>query len=92
MVIMDRFIKIIRLKIIMTNIFSEDIVKIYWNEIWKLHRISRKILSNRRSQFTLKFIEEFMKALGTIRQLLTVYYSQINGQIERINQEVGTFL
>ena len=76
----------------MTNIFSEDIVKIYWNEIWKLHRISRKILSNRRSQFTLKFIEEFMKALGTIRQLLTVYYSQINGQIERINQEVGTFL
>ena len=76
----------------MTNIFSEDIVKIYWNEIWKLHRISRKILSNRRSQFTLKFIEEFMKALGTIRQLLTAYYSQINGQIERINQEVGTFL
>ena len=76
----------------MTNIFSEDIVKIYWNEIWKLHRISRKILSNRRSQFALKFIEEFMKALGTIRQLLTAYYSQINGQIERINQEVGTFL
>ena len=76
----------------MTNIFSENIVKIYWNEIWKLHGISRKILSNRRSQFTLKFIEEFMKALGTIRQLLTAYYSQINGQIERINQEVGTFL
>ena len=76
----------------MTNIFSENIVKIYWNEIWKLHRISRKILSNRRSQFALKFIEEVMKALGTIRQLSTAYYSQIDGQMERINQEVGTFL
>ena len=76
----------------MTNIFSENIVKIYWNEIWKLHGISRKILSNRRSQFALKFIEEFMKALKTIRQLSTAYYSQIDGQMERINQEVGTFL
>ena len=76
----------------MTNIFSENIVKIYWNEIWKLHGISRKILSNRRSQFALKFIEEVMKALGTIRQLSTAYYSQIDGQMERINQEVGTFL
>ena len=39
-----------------------------------------------------KFIEEFIKALETIRMLSIVYYSQTNGQTERINQEVGTFL
>ena len=33
-----------------------------------------------------------MKALGTTRQLSTVYHPQIDGQTERINQEVGTFL
>jgi len=33
-----------------------------------------------------------MKALETMKQLLTVYYPQTNGQIKRINQEVGTFL
>ena len=33
-----------------------------------------------------------MKALGTMRQLSMVYYSQTDGQMERINQEVGTFL
>ena len=33
-----------------------------------------------------------MKALGTMRQLSTVYYPQTDGQTERINQEVGTFL
>ena len=33
-----------------------------------------------------------MKALGTTRQLSTVYHPQTNSQIERINQEVGTFL
>jgi len=66
-VIVDRFMKIIRLKAIMTNISSEGIVKIYWDEIWKLHGIPKKILSNRKPQFALKFIEEFTKALGTMR-------------------------
>jgi len=37
-------------------------------------------------------MEEFTKALETARQLSTVYHSQIDGQMERINQEVGMFL
>jgi len=32
-VIVDRFTKIIRLKATITNIFLEDITKIYWDEI-----------------------------------------------------------
>ena len=76
----------------MTNIFSERIAKIYQDEIWKLHGIPRKILSNRGLQFVLKFIKEFTKALGTMRQLSTAYHPQIDEQTERINQEVGTFL
>ena len=32
-VIMNRFTKIIRLKVTTANISSEEIVKIYWNEI-----------------------------------------------------------
>ena len=37
-------------------------------------------------------MKEFMKALETERQLSTVYHSQINGQTERINQKIGTFI
>ena len=84
--------KMICLKAITTNISSEGIAKIYKDDIWKLHRVSRKILSNRGPQFTSKFMEEFMKALGTKRQLLIAYHPQTDGQIERINQEIGTFL
>ena len=76
----------------MTNISLEDIAKIYRDKIWKLHRTPRKILSDRRLQFVSKFIEEFMKALRTTRQLSIVYHSQTNGQVERINQKVGIFL
>jgi len=71
------------------NILSEEIAKIFRDEIWKLHG---KILSNKGLQFTSKFMEEFTKALETTRQLSTVYYPQMDSQIERINQEVETFL
>jgi len=37
-------------------------------------------------------MEELTKALGTKKQLSTAYHPQTNGQIERINQEIGTFL
>jgi len=82
----------IRLKATMTNISSEGIAKIYRNEIWKLHRIPRTILSNRGPQFTSKFMEEFTKVLGTKRKLSTAYHPQTDRQTERINQEIGTFL
>ena len=76
----------------MTNVSSEGIVKIYRDDVWKLHEIPRKILSNKGPQFASKFIEEFTKALGTKKQLSTAYYSQTDGQMERINQKIGTFL
>jgi len=85
MVIMDRFTKMIRLKAITTNISSKEIAKIYQDKIWKIHGIPRKILSNRGPQFASRFIEEFTKALGIIRQLLTAYYPQTNRQTKRIN-------
>jgi len=91
-VIVDRFTKMIRLKATTINISLEGIAKIYRDEIWKLHGILRKILSNRGLQFASKFMEELTKALGTKRQLSMAYYPQTDGQMERINQEIGTFL
>ena len=89
---MDRFTKMIRLKTTITNVSLEEIAKIYWDKIWKIHGVLRKILSDRGLQLILRFMEEFIKALGTTRQLLIAYHSQTDRQMERINQEVGTFL
>jgi len=82
----------IRLKATTTNISSEGIAKIYRDKIWKLHGVPRKILSDRGLQFASKFMEEFTKVLGTKRQLSMAYHPQTDGQIERINQVIGTFL
>ena len=54
--------------------------------------MSKKILSDKGPQFASKFIEKFTKVPGTKRQLSMVYHPQTDGQIERINQEIGTFL
>jgi len=91
-VIINRFTKMICLKATMVNISLEGIVKIYRDDIWNLYGVPRKILSDRGPQFTLKFMEEFMKALGTKRQLSTAYHPQTDGQTERINQEIEMFL
>ena len=90
MVIVDRFTKMIQLKATTTNISSEGIAKIYRDNIWKLHGVPKKILSDRGPQFASKFMEEFTKALGTKRQLLMAYHPQTDSQTERINQEINS--
>ena len=52
LVIVDQFMKMIRLKATMTNISSEGIAKIYRDKIWKLHGVPRTIISNQEPQFT----------------------------------------
>ena len=91
-VIVNQFMKMIRLKATITNILLEGIAKIYRDNIWKLHGIPRKILRDRGLQFASKFIEELTKTLGIKRQISTAYHPQIDGQMERINQEIGMFL
>ena len=84
-IIVDQFIKMIRLKTTTTVILSEEIAKIYKNNILKIHRIPKKILSNRGPQFVLWYMEDLSKISKTKRTLSTVYYFQTNSQTERIN-------
>jgi len=89
---MDQFTKIIRLKATITAVSLEKIAKIYKDDIWKIHEFSKKILSNRRPQFTLQFMKDLSKVLETKQTLSMVYYSQTNSQTKRINQKVKVFL
>ena len=91
-VIVDWFTKMIWLKVTTINVSLEEIAKIYQDEIWKLHRIPRTILSDREPQFTSRFIENLTKALGAKQMPSTIYHPQTDGQIEQINQEIGTLL
>ena len=82
----------IRLKATTIAVSSEDIAKIYKNEIWKIHGVLPKILSDKEPQFALWFMKDLEKTLGTKGTLYTVYHPQIDGQTKIINQEVKVFL
>ena len=89
---MDQFSKIIRLMAIMTSISSGEVARIYQDDIWKIHGIPKKIISDRGPQFASTFIGELCKALGIKRAISIAYHPQTDGQTERINQEVEVFL
>jgi len=88
-VIVDRFMKMIRLKATTMNISLEGIAKIYRDKIWKLHGVPRRILSDRGPQFTSKFMEEFTKVLGTKRQLSMAYHPQTDCYRTRVWTDFG---
>ena len=77
-VIVDWFMKMIRLKVIITTVLLGEIAKIYRDNIWKLYGVLWKVFSDRGPQFTLKFIEDLTKILGTKRVLSIVYHLQID--------------
>ena len=82
----------IRLMATMTSISSSEVARIYQDNIWKIHGIPKKIISDKGPQFASTFMRELCKALGIKRAMLTVYHPQIDGQTERINQEIEVFL
>ena len=92
LVIVDRFSKMIRLTATKTDISSRGVAQIYRDEIWKLHGIPHKVLSDRGPQFASEFTKELFKGLGIERTMSTAYHPQTDGQTERINREVETYL
>jgi hypothetical protein len=91
-VIVDRFSKMIHLIPTTTSLSSLRLAEIYKKEIWRIHGIPRRIISNRGPQFALKFMRELCNALGIERNLSTAYHPPTDGQTEKINQEIKTYL
>jgi hypothetical protein len=91
-VIVDRFSKMIHLIPTTTSLLSLGLAEIYKKEIWRIHGILRRIISDRGPQFALKFMKELCNALGIERNLSMAYHPQMDGQTERINQEIETYL
>ena len=71
---MDQFSKMIRLMTTMTSISSSEVARIYQDDIWKIHGIPKKIISDRGPQFISTFMEELCKVLEIKRAMSTAYY------------------
>nr|GEX61357.1 putative reverse transcriptase domain-containing protein [Tanacetum cinerariifolium] len=65
---------------------TEELARLYINEIIARHHVPVSIISDRDSYFTSRFYKSLQKALGTRLDLSTAYHPEIDGQSERTIQ------
>jgi hypothetical protein len=88
-VIMDRFMKVAHFIPVKMTYFGAKLAELYMSQIICLHRVPKKIVSDRSSQFTSKFWEKLYESIDT---KLLAYHPQMNGETERTNQIIEDML
>jgi hypothetical protein len=88
----DRLTKVAHFIPIKTTYSGAKLVELYMSRIVCLHGVSKKILSDRDSQFTSKFWEELHKSTDTKLNFSSAYHPQADGQTEGTNQILDDML
>ena len=69
-----------------TDINSEETAKLFRDNIWKLHGLPKKIITDRGSVFTGAFTQALMANWDMRQALSTSFHPQTDGQTERMNR------
>jgi transposase InsO family protein len=94
-VVVDRLtmaVHFIPVKTTYTTYNSAVLAKVYMPRIVCLHGVTKKIVSDRGTQFTSHFLQQLHEALGTHLKFSPAYHSQTDGQTERTNQILENML
>ena len=91
LVFVDRLTKIRHL-VLITIMEVEKVANVFYINVWKLHEIFEVFVSNRGTQFTSNVWDLLCKNLKIDAKLFTVYYPQIDDQIERVNDVMKHYL
>jgi hypothetical protein len=75
-----------------TTVDASQLANIYMSNIYKLHGISRVIISDRDPKFTSSIWQNLFKQLGTKLNISTSYHPQTDGQSERVIQVLEQML
>jgi len=70
----------------------EGLVRLFRDNVWKLHGLPKSIILDRRPQFTAGLMRELNRILGIKSKMSTAFHPQTDGQMERINQELEQYL
>jgi len=67
---------------------AEGLVRLFRDNVWKLHRLLESVVSDRGPQFTAELTKELNIILGIETKLSILFHPQTDGQTERMNQDV----
>jgi transposase InsO family protein len=85
-VIVDRLTKVSHFIPVKTTYSRPQLAELYMSRIVCLHGVPKKIVSNRGTQFTLKYWERLLEILDTQLRFSSAYHPQTDGQTKSVNQ------
>ena len=91
-VIVDRLTKMAYFLPSQTNLMAKGAATLLRDQVFCKHGVPKKIISDRGPQFVSLFMKEFYKMWNIEHNASTAFHPQTDGQTERVNQEVKTFL
>jgi len=71
---------------------AEGLARLFRDNVWKLHRLPKSVVSDRRPQFAAELTKELNRMLGIETRLFTAFHPQTDGQTEQMNQELEQYL
>ncbi|CAJ0960037.1 unnamed protein product [Ranitomeya imitator] len=91
-VVCDRFSKMVHLVPLPKLPSSSELVPLFFQNVVRLHGIPENIVSDRGSQFVSRFWRTFCAKMGIDLSFSSAFHPQTNGQTERTNQTLETYL
>ena len=88
LVVCNKLSKIMHFVATTERISVEELAKLFKDNMWKLHRLSESVVSDREPQFAKNLTKELNRMLRIKTRLLISFHSQINRQTEQMNQEL----
>ena len=92
LVVYDRLSKMTHFVATTEGTSAEGLARLLWDNVWKLHRLLESIVSDRGPQFVAELTKELNRMLEIRTKLSTAFHPQIDGQTERMNQELEQYL
>ena len=72
--------------VITEKITAEDLVKLFRDNMWKLHGLPESVISDRGLQFVVGLMKELNEMLEIEMKLLMAFHLQTDRQTKRMNQ------
>ena len=88
LVVCDRLSKMMHFVATTEGMSAEGLVRLFRDNVWKLHGLPESVVSDRRPQFAVELMKELNRMLGIETKLSTAFHPQTDGQTERMNQEL----
>ena len=88
LVVCNRLLKMTHFVATIEGMSAERLARLFRDNVWKLHRLLKSIVLDRRLQFAVEMMKELNRILSIKTKLFTLYHPQTDRQIERINQEL----